>query len=271
VSQGGDPLAAPPLTDDERDDAERQPRSAFVLGLVLALAALLFAGFVALGVWQVHRLSWKLALIDHVAHRVHAPPVPAPGPAAWPAVTADADAYRRVVVSGHYENGRETLVQANTELGPGFWVLTPFDTARGFTVLVNRGFVPPEHRDPATRAAGQIAGETTVTGLLRITEPNGTLLRSNDPAHDRWYSRDVAAIARARGLGTVAPYFIDAERAALPAQAPVGGLTVVHFRNAHLQYAITWFALALLTLIGAGLLIRYEWRLRHPMPPTPGR
>jgi surfeit locus 1 family protein len=150
-------------------------------------------------------------------------------------------------------------------------VLTPFDTARGFTVLVNRGFVPPGHRDPATRAAGQVAGETIVTGLLRITEPKGTLLRSNDPAHDRWYSRDVAAIARVRGLHNVAPYFIDADKAALPPNAPLGGLTIVHFRNAHLQYAITWFALALLTLIGSGLLIRYEWRLRRPMPSSPGR
>ncbi|HEU4959822.1 MAG TPA: SURF1 family protein [Sphingomonas sp.] len=235
---------------------------------MLVLAALIFAGFVALGVWQVHRRAWKLALIDHVTHRIHAAPVPAPGPAAWPTITADADAYRRVVVRGHYENGRETLVQANTELGPGFWVLTPFDTARGFTILVNRGFVPPEHRDPATRAEGQIAGETSVTGLLRVTEPRGTLLRHNDPQHGRWFSRDVTAIARAGGLGTVAPYFIDADKIVLPPNAPVGGLTVVHFRNAHLQYAITWFALALLTLIGIGLLIRYERRLRHGKPPN---
>ncbi|MGN6377023.1 MAG: SURF1 family protein [Sphingomonas sp.] len=229
---------------------------------MLALAALFFAGFLALGVWQVHRRSWKLALIDHVNHRVHAAPVPAPGPAAWPRINADDDAYRHVVVHGRYDNDRETLVQAVTELGPGFWVLTPFDTARGFTVLVNRGFVPAAHRAPATRSDGQIGGETVVTGLLRITEPGGAFLRDNDPAHDHWYSRDVAAIAHARHLGAVAPYFIDADKSALPADAPVGGLTVIHFRNAHLQYAITWFALAGLVLVGVFFLVRDERRLR---------
>jgi surfeit locus 1 family protein len=263
VTSGGDRNAAPPFIDDRADDAERQPRSAFALATILALAALIFAGFVALGVWQIHRLSWKLALIDHVNHRVHAAPTPAPGPAAWPDITWDKDVYRHVFVRGRYENGRETLVTANTDLGPGFWVLTPFETDRGFTVLVNRGFVPPEHRAAATRVGGQIDGETRVTGLLRITEPKGWLLRHNDPAHDRWFSRDVQAIAAKRGLaGRVAPYFIDADKSALPPDAPVGGLTVIHFRNAHLQYAITWFALAGLTLIGVAFLIRDERRLR---------
>ena len=234
----------------------RGGRSGVKFASLLALCLIAFAGFTWLGVWQVHRRAWKLALIDRVDARVHAAPIPAPGPAAWPAITADRDAYRHVAVTGHYENARETLVQATTELGPGFWVVTPFDTARGFTVLVNRGFVPAERRNPATRATGQIAGATTVTGLLRISEPGGAFLRHNDPAHDRWYSRDVAAIAKARGLGRVAPYFIDAERTAGPAGAPVGGLTVVHFRNAHLQYALTWFALAALSLIGVALLLR---------------
>ena len=128
----------------------------------------------------------------------------------------------------------------------GFWVLTPFETRDGFTVLINRGFVPRDRRDPATRAAAQIAGETTVTGLLRVTEPNGAFLRTNDPAADRWYSRDVAAIAKARGLFDVAPYFIDAGPAANPGGLPIGGLTVVSFYNSHLIYAVTWFALALM-------------------------
>ena len=83
--------------------------------------------------------------------------------------------------------------------------MTPFATDRGFTVLVNRGFVPSDRRDPATRAAGQIAGDTVVAGLMRMTEPNGGFLRANDPAADRWYSRDVAAIATTRGLTSVRP------------------------------------------------------------------
>lgn len=236
-------------------------RSRAKFALLLGLCLVFFAGFVSLGVWQVHRRAWKLALIDRVNARVRTAPIPAPGPAAWPATTADA-AYTHVAVTGRYENARETLVQANTELGPGFWVLTPLDTARGFTLLVNRGFVPLDRRDPATRVRGQIASVTTVTGLLRITEPGGAFLRHNDPAHDRWYSRDVTAIAKARGLGTIAPYFIDADPATLPPGAPVGGLTVIHFRNAHLQYALTWFGLALLSLVGVGLVLRDRFKPR---------
>lgn len=241
-------------------------RSRAKFALLLALCLIGVAGFTWLGVWQVHRRAWKLALIDQVNARVHAAPVPAPGPSAWPGITAERDAYRHVTVTGRYENGHETLVQATTELGPGFWVMTPFDTAGGFTVLVNRGFVPAERRAPETRADAQITGVTTVTGLLRITEPGGAFLHHNDPAHHRWYSRDVAAIATARGLGAVAPYFIDAERARLPADAPVGGLTIIHFRNAHLQYALTWFGLALLSLVGAGLVVRDRLIRRAPRP-----
>ena len=264
MSPGGDRNVAPPLSDDA-DFGGRKPRSAGALMIIMGIAAMLFAGFVALGIWQVHRRTWKLALIDHVARRIHAAPVPAPGPDTWATLTADRDAYRRITVSGRYDNNRETLVQANTDLGPGFWVLTPFDTARGFTVLINRGFVPPVRRTRASRRDGQIAGPTEVTGLLRISEPGGAFLRHNDPVHDRWYSRDVAAIAGARGLHRVAPYFIDAGRVALPADAPVGGLTVIHFRNAHLQYALTWFALAVLVLVGLGLLLSDERRLRRAL------
>ena len=134
--------------------------------------------------------------------------------------------------------------------------MTPLETP-GFTLLVNRGFVPRERRDPATRAAGNTAGPTTVTGLLRMTEPGGGFLRANDPAANRWYSRDVAAIAAARGLGRTAPYFVDADAAPNPGGLPVGGLTVVKFPDNHLVYALTWFALMLLALF-------FAWRLWRP-------
>jgi surfeit locus 1 family protein len=227
---------------------------------LLALAGI--AGLTALGVWQLERRVWKLDLIERVDARIHASPVPAPGPEAWPSVSAASDEYRRVAVTGHFLNDRETLVQAVTDLGGGFWVMTPLVTDRGFTVLVNRGFVLPEKRDPASRSDGQTQGEVTVTGLLRISEPKGGFLRSNDPAAGRWYSRDVAAIAAAKGVEQVAPYFIDADGTRNPGGWPVGGLTVVSFPNSHLSYALTWFALDLM-LIGAVLyLVRSERRRR---------
>ncbi len=216
-------------------------------------AALLFVGFLALGFWQVQRLAWKTELIAQIDARVHAAPVAAPGPGQWPGVNRKDDQYRRVTAHGVFLNDRETLVQAVTDLGGGFWVMTPLRTDRGFVVLVNRGFVPPERRDPSSRPAPQ--GAQSVTGLLRITEPGGGFLRRNDPATDRWFSRDVSAIAEAEGVTGAAPYFIDAEAGA-PNAWPRGGLTVIRFANSHLIYALTWFGMAALTLVGFGVFVR---------------
>lgn len=211
-------------------------------------------GFGALGIWQVERLAWKRALIARVETRLHAAPTALPPPSSWPTIT-DRDAYRRVRISGTFDHAAETLVQAVTEQGGGFWVMTPLRTAQG-AVLINRGFVATDRRAPASRRAGQVAGSVTVTGLLRTTEPGGAFLRSNDPASGRWYSRDVAAIARARHLSPAAPFFIDADETPNPGGYPVGGLTVVRFSNNHLVYALTWFGLALLCLSAAVLTLR---------------
>lgn len=244
------------MTHRRNDGRTGRTRPAFVALLVLGL--LLAACFTALGAWQIERRAWKLDLIARVNSRIHAPPAPAPSPTDWPAITDRSAAYRHVSLRGRFLHDRETLVQAVTERGPGFWVMTPLVETRGFTVLVNRGFVPPERAPSATRGAAQLAGPVTVTGLLRITEPGGGFLRRNDPGSGRWYSRDVAAIAAARGLATVAPYFVDADATPNPGGYPVGGLTVVSFRNAHLQYAVTWFTLALLTLGGLVVLVRHN-------------
>lgn len=225
-----------------------------------AAAALIAAiGLAALGVWQLERRVWKHELVAAVEARIHAVPVaaPGPGPGAWDAVNSKKDAYRRVTATGVFRHDRETLVQAVTDRGPGFWVLTPLETP-GFTLLVNRGFVPKDRRDATARMAGSVAGTITVTGLLRVTEPEGAFLRSNDPAADRWFSRDVGAIAKARGLANVAPYFVDADASPNPGGYPVGGLTIVRFPDNHLVYALTWFVLCALSLFFAWRL----WRIR---------
>ncbi len=251
-----------------------------------ALCLALAAGFAALGVWQIERRAWKLDLIATVESRVHA------APTGLPADLSGDVAYRRVRVSGRLLNDRETYVQAVTERGPGWWVITPLLLlrhpglepgpnaphtpspdkedlrslpvgprlkagvtvgGRGEVILINRGFVPQEKRDPATRTAPT---ETTITGLIRTTEPGGAFLRSNDPAQDRWFSRDVTAIAAKRQLANPAPIFIDADATPNPGGYPVGGLTVIAFRNNHLMYAITWFGLCALSLAGTWLILR---------------
>lgn len=245
----------------------KPPRSRFALAAVSLLFLAAFAGLIALGVWQIQRRAWKLDLIQRVDARVHAPPGAAPGPADWPTVSADRDEYKHVQLEGQYLPVAATRVQAVTELGPGFWLLQPFQTTGGDIVLINRGFVPNERKAAEADAA---PSDTHVTGLLRLSEPGGGFLRKNAPAQNRWYSRDVQAIAARLGLKQVAPYFVDADRAApLPSDPkveptwPVGGLTVIKFPNSHLSYALTWFALALMVVFAAWRVYLEERRRRR--------
>ncbi|WP_245318051.1 MULTISPECIES: SURF1 family protein [unclassified Mesorhizobium] len=234
IGQAGISLPAAPGKDAGRSSASR---------LFLALLGLLgVTVFVGLGIWQLERRVWKLDLIARVDQRIHAPVVDAPGPATWGGMTAAGYEYSHVRLAGRFLGGKNTLVQAVTELGGGYWVLTPMRTDRGFVVLVNRGFIPQERKAEFEQESGGLGSPTVIDGLLRVSEPGGGFLRSNDPAGNRWYSRDVAAIAATRGLtNDIAPYFVDAEASA---GWPRGGLTVVTFRNSHLVYALTWFTLA---------------------------
>ena len=230
------------------------------LALALALAALLTAGFTSLAVWQWQRLGWKLALIERVERQLVAPPTAAPAPAAWPALTREGDEYRRVTLRGQWEPQHEALVLASTELGRGHWVLVPLRTAEGWRVWVNQGYVDDAHRAPATRPAP--AGEVTVQGLLRWSEPHGLPWQKNDPATGRWASRDVAALSAAAQLSAAAtaPYFVDADATAGGDGFPRGGLTVVRFSNNHAVYALTWLALALGSAAAGGFVWRAERR-----------
>jgi len=237
---------------------------------LLLVGALAFSGFIALGAWQLRRLVWKEDLIARVDRQVHAPPIAAPGVAQWPALARSADEYRRVEVHGRLDVAKDTLVRASTELGAGYWVLTPMWTDQGFWVLVNRGFIPPEQRARIDRNVSEGDTRQDIVGLLRLSEPGGSLLQRNDPAANRWTSRDVAAIAAAHGLGSVAatgpvaPYFIDAQADDAQANAwPRPGLTVLRFSNNHLVYAFTWFTLAAMVAGVFGFGVFDERRLRR--------
>lgn len=265
------------------EPAPRRPRSAAALAL-LALAGLtLFLAFAGLGAWQLERRAWKLALIERVEQRLQAAPRPLPPRSEWPRVGAVRHEYLPVRLQGRWQADKTVLTQATTELGAGFWVLTPLALDTGGQVLVNRGFIPEAlrrawpARDPLL-AAGQSDAPVRLAGLLRMSEPGGGFLRRNDPAAGRWHSRDVAAIAQAQGLDGVAPFFVDAglpgpstgaQAAPAPDAWPRPGMTVAHFRNMHLVYALTWWGLAALVGGGATLVARHELRLRALMAPGP--
>lgn len=229
--------------------------------LLLLLLVSLAAGFGALAVWQVERRAWKHALIERVDERVRAPVVEAPGPSRWPAIGRVDDEYRHVVASGTWIAGHDTFVRAVTVFGSGFWTLTPLRRTDGTVVLVNRGFVSDDRRARVATTPPS-DGPVRIVGLLRMSEPGGGFLQRNDPAADRWFSRDVAAIATRRNLSAVAPYFIDADadpdgiEAAAARGGPVAGLTVVAFTDNHLLYAAIWSVLAAMCVAAAHLLMR---------------
>jgi surfeit locus 1 family protein len=235
-----------------------------LVAALLAFAAL----FVVLGVWQVKRLAWKEALIARVDAGIHAPPVPVLSvPADLPADQVKAMEYRRLSLHGQWLAQDTMLTFGPSSIGTGYWVLTPMRLDGGQVFYVNRGFVPMGTRQAAVIAATP-AGPVDIVGLMRPSETKGGFMQPNVPAQDRWYSRDIGAIAARRHVTAQTAWFIDAQSvgpltrqaidAAALAKQPVAGLTVIDFPNNHLGYAITWFTLALFSLGCIYVVRRYR-------------
>ncbi len=202
----------------------------------------------ALGVWQLERLEWKQGLIAQREAAVAAAPV------APPQTLLDARAleFHPVFDAGVFLHDKEIFRNAiGPEGGAGFDVLTPLREGGGRIVFVNRGFVPTEIKDPARRTAGQPAGTVRVAGLLRLPPDGkpGWFVPDNRPDRNYWFWVDLGAMGAADGLSNVAPIYIDADATPNPGLWPRGGLTPLTLPNDHLQYAITWFSLAVAALV----------------------
>ena len=211
---------------------------------VTVAAVIATAILVGLGIWQLQRLQWKLALIAEVNGHMAAPPLPLSEALKG---SADAMQYRRVALDGRFDNSKEAYVFTTAAGGEAVYhVLTPFLTNDGHALLVDRGYVPKEKRDPATRTP--VEGATRLVGVWRVPDAPGAFTPPPDTAHRIWYSRDLKAIAVADHIQLAAPVVIEADATPNPGGWPKGGQTVVSFRNEHLSYAVTWFGLA------AGLL-----------------
>ncbi|MCC2112475.1 MAG: SURF1 family protein [Hyphomicrobiales bacterium] len=234
----------------------------------LFFAVLAFTVLVALGTWQLQRLAWKEALIAAAGERAGAAAVDLPPPAGWPGLDLADHIYRKVTLTGRFRHDDEIHVYTaltrakGAHDGQGYWVMTPLERDDGTIVFVNRGFVPLDFKAPETRAAGQIEGRVTVTGLLRAPEPRGRFTVDDDRAKNVWIRRDPARFAAFLGLPAdrVAPFFVDAEAGASPGGLPQGGETLLAFTNNHLQYALTWYGLAAVLVVVVGLFVRGRLR-----------
>lgn len=233
---------------------------------------------IALGTWQLQRRAWKQDLIDRIEARAFGAAATLPPESEWPAWSPQAQEYRRVRATGRFLYEHEIPVHglmSGAQRGQpvqGYYLLTPLRLADGATVVVNRGFVPTELRDPVRRPDADPPGEVTVTGLMRASETRGRFVPENDPRRNVWFVRNVDDIARAKGLSRVAPFVVDAEAGSNPGAWPKGGQTRLAIPNDHLQYALTWFGLALTlaAVFGAFAWRRLKARPTELVPSRPG-
>ncbi|SEC17064.1 surfeit locus 1 family protein [Rhizobiales bacterium GAS188] len=220
----------------------------FVPAILALLGIAILSG---LGIWQLERKAWKEGLLAAIAERASAPAGEFPPESGWAALSPDKDEYRHARLTGRFLNDKEAHLQANL-VSPGrddgalgYDILTPLRLADGALVIVNRGFVPLAKKEASTRPDGQIEGEVSVEGLIRFPQPHSWFIPADDTAKNVWFSRDPAPIASAYGLQRVAPVIVDADAGPDKAALPRGGQTRIAFANDHLQYALTWFGLAI--------------------------
>ena len=249
--------------DSRRTGARRFLTAGSIATAILILAA--FSTLISLGNWQVRRLHWKEGLLAKIAERMHAPAIALSQVEARNAAGKDIE-YTHLTVGGTFDNSRERHFLATFHGSSGFFVYTPLRTDGGEVLFVNRGFVPYDLKSPAKRPDSLPKGHVVLTGLARDAPPEkpSSMVPDNDVAGNIFYWKDLKTMASSTGLSgaRLVPFFVDADRMPGPPRLPIGGVTVVDLPNDHLQYAITWYGLALVLVLVTGTAV---WRrLRRP-------
>lgn len=231
------------------------------IATTIALAIL-----IGLGVWQIERLHWKLDLIATINARMAAPAESAPAPAAWAGLDPKALEYHHLRLVGTFRHDKELFYFGQGDEGvAGYDVITPLVLKDGGgIVLVDRGFIPEELKEPALRKAGEVEGEVTVVGVARAPQARDAFTVADDARRNIWFTRDPRTMGAAVGLGSVAPFYVEADATPNPGGWPKGGRTRVDIRNEHFQYALTWFGLALGLLAVYLFYHRSQGRIGRP-------
>jgi cytochrome oxidase assembly protein ShyY1 len=235
-----------------------------------AFTAMMVAICIGLGVWQLQRRTEKHALIAALDARITTAPVPLPPSSEWRRLDAVSDEFRRVTFIATYAKLPDAMVYSAGSAvredvsGPGTWAFLPARLASGETVVIEAGFVANtmQERTVEDRATAKlVTGDpVTLTGYLRFPESAGLLTPAENRTTRLWFTRDHLAMAKTLGWGQadhgVAPFYIDLESPVPDNGIPKPGPLTPHLRDEHMQYAITWFALAAALLIAFAVWVR---------------
>ena len=223
------------------------PAVATTIGIVI---------LIGLGIWQVQRLHWKEGLLARIAALQSAPPQPLDGVLRRAANDPDIDYVRVRATCPDIETAPYLRLYSVKDGYAGWRIIAACPLTGGSygAILVDRGFL--DQRLKLT--VGQTLS-TPIVGILRRGDTRNFVTPRNDPAQNLWYGRDIAAMARALGVSKPAPTYLMLEQPAPPPGGPVIAPLPSDIPNNHLQYAITWFGLALAL---AGVYAASLWRKR---------
>lgn len=220
------------------------------------------AVLIGLGIWQLDRREWKLGLIDRIEARAHDEPISLSMAKQLWEKSKDVE-YYRVLLIGRLLHQYEFHLYGLVNGQAGWQILTPLETRGGEVVLVDRGIVPDEYKDPAARKEGQIEGAVELVGLARAPEVQGWFTPDNQPAANRWFWRDIPEMIASLPAGTAkraVAFMVEAEKRDVPGGWPHAGVTRHTLPNRHLEYALTWLGLAAALL---AVFILYARRHLH--------
>lgn len=199
-----------------------------------------------LGNWQVERLEWKLGLIKQIETRAFMDPMRLPSEK----INLDDLEYFSVQITGLFNNNQEmTLYSVGPNGEAGYDLYTPFTTNDGKIIIVNRGWVPERIKDQVSRLETIKNVEHTVTGLLRKPSIKLWYGPENEPQNNNWFYGDLDSMARTYNLGAVYPMYLYAAVDDHDPVFPVAGRTEFNIVNNHLDYAMTWYGLAIVLLV----------------------
>jgi surfeit locus 1 family protein len=215
------------------------------------IAPLLFgvvgvAILLTLGTWQVRRLAWKTDIIETIDARMSAPATAVP---MHP--DPETDRYRHVRARGTILPGELHVYTSAPPHGVGYRIIVPLELEDGRHILLDRGFVPIDEKD-ASRHLGPI----TVEGALQWPRESDSFISEPDLDRNIWFARDVAMMSEALDTEPVLVVVAASDDSGQPMPLPVA----VNIRNNHLEYAITWFSLALVWAVMTAYLL---WRIKR--------